>query len=477
MNLTSSMPLRRRVLIVMTLVALSPLMFVSLSAPYEAWISSTMRTDLRHVSLNPLTSISSLDAQLTHTQTFGVWMPREGEAVILDQGVRTISRNLTSLFEPASTQRFSAWEARQPHWTERPIVTQANPRSEPRCVVTDSDRLLVCHVAVTTRIAGRHGTLYLSRGNVRNVRALSGTGVVQLCLQSLLLALLLGVWLSRRVVKPIEHLRAQTERLDPHGAPELIVAPDQAEIGALAQSFNLLIASLHERQQDNERFAADIAHEIKNPLAAILASADNMEDGLTDAAQLEHYVGVLQRSSSRIQQLVDQFLMLAQAQTGLEHITRVPVNLHQLLSHTVEILCSTPQGPRVIMPTRGVGEETRVLGSSRHLGTVFEKLIENALTLVDPKEGIVTLRLDVDSTAHRVRIEVEDNGPGISHEDLPHVFERFFSRRSQGTGLGLPIAFAIVEAHNGTLEVSSVEGEGTCFTMTLPLMNVFTSES
>lgn len=274
----------------------------------------------------------------------------------------------------------------------------------------------------------------------------------------------LGWWLGWRMVRPIERLReqalAQVETLVPGADLEL---PRSDEFGELTAAFNRLLAELRTRAQEKEAFVADLAHEFKNPVAAIRAASEALEGGPGDEARLARLSRILGDSSRRLDELVTQFLELARAEAGMRADAREPVDVGALGKHCVERMAADERFSGLTFGC-DVGDASVVDGVASGLQTVVDNLLENAASFASSE---VTLRVEGEDP---VRITVRDDGPGIAEADRDRIFERFYTRRAsgKGTGLGLAMVRAIVEAHGGRVAADAPVEGGTAITAWLP---------
>lgn len=280
-------------------------------------------------------------------------------------------------------------------------------------------------------------------------------------------AAMLGWWLGWRMVRPIERLRAQAlaqvEALTPGADLEL---PRSDELGDLAGAFNRLLAELRTRRAEKEAFVADLAHEFRNPVAAIRTAAEALGSGRTDPDRLSRLSTIILDSSRRLDGLVAQFVELARAEAGLREEAREPVDVSALAAAIVDRFAADERFARVRFTT-ALSTAAVVRGVAQGLETALANLVENAASFAGDT-GHVDVRV---SASDAVELVVEDDGPGIAEEDLPRVFDRFFTKRASGRGMGLGLALvrAIVQAHAGRVDVRSVRGRGTAFTVRLPL--------
>jgi two-component system sensor histidine kinase ChvG len=321
--------------------------------------------------------------------------------------------------------------------------------------VTGESGLRIVHVETSSR---------------RSVRAVYGLRyqLVRLSLITAPLGILLAVFTARRIVRPIEHLRRQALERAAAASPGSELDPESPdEVGVLAGAFNTLLSALEDRRIANEAFVADLVHEMKTPVAAMRAAAESLEAGAVDRERAERLARVLTESTGKLDRLVSQFLELARAEAGMPNEERSRVELGPLLVAMVDAMRDDPRHKGVRFDVAPAGLPLAVQGVEHRLGALFRELLENAASFA-ADGGHVSVVLE--SLPDVVRVAVRDTGPGIRPEDLPRVFARFFTTRGRerGTGLGLALVQAVVEAHGGTVTASSVAGAGATFEVRLP---------
>jgi heavy metal sensor kinase len=239
----------------------------------------------------------------------------------------------------------------------------------------------------------------------------------------------------------------------------------QDEVGRLTTTFNIMLDRLERLFRAQQRFIADISHELRNPLTTIRGNVDLMRRmNCVDLPSLD----AIQVESERMTRMVGDLLMLAQADAG-QPIRRERVELDTLVLQVYRQVRSLAEGIELVI---GAEDQATILGDPDRIKQLLLNLVDNAIKYT-PQGGQVTLGLQrVEGWA---QLSVADTGIGIPAQDLPHIFERFYrvdkarSRAAGGTGLGLSIVRWIVQAHGGKIDVQSEMGKGTTFTVWLPL--------
>ena len=241
------------------------------------------------------------------------------------------------------------------------------------------------------------------------------------------------------------------------------------EIGQLITAFNQTLARLEQLFQTQRRFLTDVGHELRTPLTVIKGNLALMRRmGGSDDESLNS----IDNEADRLTRLVGGLLILAQAESGKLPLDRRVIELDTLLFEIIQEMGILAEGRAKIR--LGEIDQILVCGDRDRLKQVWVNLIGNALNYTPAGGEIVVSMSKVNNEA---RIAVNDSGPGIAEEDLPHIFERFYrgeksrtrSKDGQGFGLGLPIAYWLVHHHGGKIEVTSKEGKGSTFTVWMPL--------
>lgn len=372
-------------------------------------------------------------------------------------------------FEPGASPSLKHWDDGEPGLPGRTAVAMARATGHTSgCTHVAEGRLLVCEAALALP-DGR--VVFVQESSRRSILALHEMRyqLAKLTIVTMGVGLGFGWWLGWRMVRPLEQLSGQLVARAAMRRPTPVKLDRDDEFGDLAVSFNTLIAALAAREKANEAFAADLVHEIKNPVAAVRAAAEALGHP-GDAERLRRLARVLRDSSDRLDVLAGRFLELARAEAGLPTDEREPLDMATLATALVEGMRADERHSGVRFEL-DVAAGATVLGVPERLETALRNVLDNAASFArqgSPAgyEPRVDVRVWVEGD---VIVEVRDNGPGIPPEDLPFVFDRFFSRRRHGgTGLGLALARAVVEAHGGTLAAEShslVSSTGAVFRM------------
>ncbi len=285
-----------------------------------------------------------------------------------------------------------------------------------------------------------------------------------------LIALLLGILLARTLTQPVRELTAATKAMARGKLDQRVAVRSRDEIGQLATSFNQMSADLAHASQLRKQMTADLAHDLRTPLSILRGYTEGLQDGRLQGSPALYRI--MYGEVEHLQRLVEDLRVLSLADAGELPLTRRAVDPAALLERTglAYIVQAEQQGVGLRIATAETLPSVSV--DTDRMTQVLNNLVSNALRYTG--QGEIVLSASADS--RKVYLSVRDTGSGITPEDLPFIFDRFYradkSRYrtdSVASGLGLAIAKAIVEAHGGAITVESAPGDGTNFTITLPL--------
>ncbi|WP_292071103.1 ATP-binding protein [Brevundimonas sp. UBA7534] len=324
------------------------------------------------------------------------------------------------------------------------------------------------------------GVLTLEAGNVDEILAAQRGALVPFALVALGVNLLASLLLHLFVARPILRLSAAADQVKLQRA-RAISLPDleerRDEIGDLARSLESMTDTLSTRMDAIERFAADVSHEIKNPLTSIRSALETLPLVKTED-QRDRLTALLQQDVRRLDRLITDISNASRLDAELSRDRPRPVDMNRLIADIVGVYETTAKPGDIPVVLTTTEAAMRVMGRDGPLGQVVRNLIDNARSF-SPPGGAVAVTLQDMEDELPVRIRVEDDGPGIPPDNLETVFERFYTSRPKGaafgsnSGLGLSIVRQIVEAHGGRVWAENRRDEtdrvmGARFEIALP---------
>lgn len=290
-------------------------------------------------------------------------------------------------------------------------------------------------------------------------------------LAAAVVALVLGLIFSRSVLAPLQAMSRVTERIAAGRYDERVPVKGTDEIADLGLRFNQMAGRLDQVEAMRRQLIGDVSHELRTPLTAIKGSMEGLIDGVLPA-NAETFQQ-LHAEADRLSRLVDDLQELSRVQAPSLELQRRPIEIEALIRSVTARLAAQAEAKGVsleVQPSTGLPP---ILADEDRAAQVLINLIGNAVQYT-PEGGKVTVAAR--RAGEQVEILVQDTGIGIPPEHLAHIFDRFYrvdksrSRRAGGgSGIGLTIAKAIVEAHGGEIKAESAgEGRGSTFTFTLP---------
>jgi len=374
-------------------------------------------------------------------------------------------------------------EHAQQQASDYPDVVTALAGTDAETVYDDGENGMLLSVAVPVqrykRVVGALMVSQSSSGIDATMRAVR-LDILKVFAVALLLTSLLSVYLGSTIVRPIRRLAQAAERLrpgedDPGEIPDLAARRD--EIGDLSSALRNMTELLSQRVDAIAGFAADVAHEIKNPLSS-LQSAVETAARVTEPEQQRRLMQIIAGDVRRLDRLISDISDASRLDAELSHAHAESVDLASLLATLVEVSYAPAAtgGVHVRFAPRASGP-LNVSGVGGRLVQVFRNLIGNAVSF-SPPGGVVGISLE--AAGGFAEVAVEDEGPGLPEGKLEAIFERFYSERPPGeafgthSGLGLSISKQIVEAHGGSIRAENRRGragevKGARFIVILPL--------
>jgi signal transduction histidine kinase len=314
----------------------------------------------------------------------------------------------------------------------------------------------------------------LERRGVQELLTNRVTLFLSISLLGVIIGGLAGLLLSRVVVRPLEYLRDGVMQLAGQNFNASVPVSSDDEFGDLAKAFNAMAARLRAaRDEQAQRFQKDklaamgelsaaLAHEIRNPIGIINASAALLDKPDYAPEKRAELTRMIREESLRVATLVQDFLQLSRHRQPAFAL----IDPAQPLERALELALAG--APTITVRKDLQHQNAKIRADAGLLQQAWGNILTNALQAMKGKEEKFWISSGIE--AGHVYLSVEDNGPGVPAEIMPRLFEPFFTTKEQGTGLGLTIAYTLVEANGGRLEARPPEGKGARFVMRFPVM-------
>jgi two-component system sensor histidine kinase ChvG len=373
-----------------------------------------------------------------------------GVARAMDNGFDAIvGARRPPLFTPPAVDTLGAWpEARAALTTSGPVTDlRRAPEGTP-------------FVSAAMRIESVENGVLLITVNARDIRRVVRAErftLALILLGTVLLSVLLSRFLARTIANPLRKLALAAHRVRLGRAREVdvpVLPARRDEIGLLARALHDMTQSLRQRIDSTEAFAADVTHELKNPLASLRSAVDTLER-IEDPAVRRQLLDVVRDDVARLDRLVVDIAEVSRLDAELSRARFEPVDLGHLIESMLGLWETRGDGDVQIAFARPRVGTAVVLGDESRLARLMDNLVDNAISF-SPQKGLVEIRAT--AVGGEVLVSIEDEGPGVAPGAREAIFNRFHSIRPEAdfgrhSGLGLAIAKAIVEGHGGRIEV------------------------
>jgi two-component system, OmpR family, sensor kinase len=284
-----------------------------------------------------------------------------------------------------------------------------------------------------------------------------------------------GYVLMRRALRPVDEIRQKAAQITSRNLSErLPVVHTGDELERLATDLNRMIERLEESFQQINRFSADASHELRTPLTVLQGELESIARNSSNLpAEIRDTIGSALEETHRLTKIVENLLAISRLEAGDARKQRERLDFAELARNTADQMRLLAEEKHIHLDCNGA-EAVEVDADPARLKQVVVNLLDNAIKYT-PESGRVSI--SVMKQDGRAVFEIADTGIGISPDDLPHIFDRFYradkarSRQMGGTGLGLSIVRSICLAHDGQVKVESIEGQGSVFHIELPLAN------
>ena len=283
------------------------------------------------------------------------------------------------------------------------------------------------------------------------------------------LAILLSIFFSTRLTRPIKELASAASAIGHGDYTSQVAVTRRDEVGELSESFNRMAKALETHELLRRKLIADVAHELRTPLGVMRGELEAMMDGLLpdNPERLQS----LYEETGRLKSMVDGIEELNRAEASVLSLQCQEFDAQSFLTHIVDRFAAAFQEKGVTLQL-ACDSATGIFADPDRLSQIVVNLLVNALRATG-QGGYITIY--VTQTVEEVGISVEDDGSGIRAEDLPYIFERFYRGPGGGLGIGLTIVKELAGAQGGRVEVKSVHGQGSLFTIYLPARGVHNS--
>lgn len=287
----------------------------------------------------------------------------------------------------------------------------------------------------------------------------------------IILSSTLVIFISGRTVAPIRLINDSVRKLASGDFTARSNITSNDELGTLAQDINQLALTLDKNEQHRRQWVADISHELRTPVAVLRSHIEAIQDGIRDTS--EKNMDVMHKETRQLERIINDLYDLSMSDIGALNYAMEKVNLLEIIDQSISFYESAFDEKQIKLTTPPHKDTSIFISADRNrLAQLFKNLLENSLKYTD-NGGNIQFHITTDKST--ATLTVEDSAPGVPPEHLPHLFDRFYrveksrNKDTGGTGLGLSIVKQIIDAHQGTINVSESKLGGICMTISLPL--------
>ena len=344
--------------------------------------------------------------------------------------------------------------------------------------VDEQNKLLLSVAVPIQRFKAIYGVLMVSTegGDIDDILREERLTLIEVFLVAVAVMFVSSLYLAGFIAEPIRRLAAAADKVRSGRAGRETIprmADRHDEIGELSESLSAMTRALYDRIDAIESFAADVAHELKNPLTSLKSAVEMFARAKDDDSRAK-MMEIVRNDVRRIDRLISDISDASRLDAELSRETATPVKLCHLLNTIAEVykLTEIPRGIALSLHL-DLPPDATVLGRDERLGQIFRNLIDNAISF-SPDNGAV--RIAAQARSGRATVSVEDDGPGIPPDNLESVFQRFYTERpaehgfGNNSGLGLSIARQIAEGAGGSIRAENHDPHGARFVVELPLV-------
>lgn len=443
------------------LIALMTMIFVSVFFAFNLFIHMYIWSSVKTQLYDLVQSSSKYNEKQQNKPQDEIFLPElnrhhknkigaRGEVIVLDSNYEIIGKSaLDVLYENNEIAQIVSY-------LKKENISLTGAQSVP--IHTDQGQFFVS----STEVESRPGSFYIFYVNVTGVNHLVYTvnlAMAVIVAVAMIICFIIANTIAKSITKPIETLSQFAEEIGKGNFKKQDLHFQDVEFFQLGEAMNLSAEKLDLYDKDQRAFFQNVSHELRTPLQSIRCYAEGIEFGLMVPKQS---ASVIISETDRLSELVEDLLYVSRIDNIASAIEMCEGDVRDTLARCAESLKSIADQNKLLFVFQFDSSPVLLRYNEKHLYRAFSNLIANAL-----RYARETITLRCSQMDDQIEISVMDDGPGISPEDLPHIFERFYKGRDGKHGIGLSIVKTVVNLHGG--EIQAHCGDGTQFTMTFPL--------